>query len=165
MINWLFTEEGDLRMGRALLGIAIFAFFACALTTALTGISWGGKVILAPFIGQGDTRIKVESSDNRIAAQKKFVSLYADVQKYQSMAAAADKDIIDYNAETEGKADPSGAITAEKGRLKQIKTGIQNTCRLAVANYNAAAVSVTEAQFRPENLPASIALASCEVSK
>jgi len=165
MINWLFDESGDLRLGRLAILIAIGSLFLCALTTALNGLTWGGKVILAPFIGQGDTRIQVESKENRVAAQKKFVSLYADVQKYQAMAAAADKDILDYNAETEGKEDSNGAIAAEKARLKQIKTGIQNTCRLAVANYNAAAVSITEAQFRPESLPASISLSSCEVAK
>lgn len=164
-MDFLLDKNGEPSLVRIGMFFLVIILACTAVSVAIDAAFWGGKVILAPFIGQGDTRIQVESKENRIAAQKKFVSLYADVQKYQSMAAAADKDIIDYNAETEGKADPSGAIAAEKARLKQIKTGIQNTCRLAVANYNAAAVSITEAQFRPENLPASIALTSCEVNK
>lgn len=118
---------------RILLGLAVLAIIA--------GGIWGFRVAASDVKGQGDAARTKNSAPNRIAAQERFETLYADIK-------AADER-IDVMAAAK-KASPTDLVATTN------YTGAVNYCIQIRADYNAEARKYTAEQFRAADLPAQI---------
>jgi cytoskeletal protein RodZ len=102
---------------------------------------WALGVGTSDVKGRGDAIKNKNSGTNRVAAQERFESLYAEVtssdQKIDVMAAAV-------------KASPGDTVAQTN------LTGVQNYCIQAVADYNAEARKYSAKDFRPTDVPAQI---------
>jgi hypothetical protein len=119
---------------------------------AVIGISvgiWYVRVATSDTAGAGNAVINKNNEINRVNAQERFESLYAEI-------VAADRK-IDVAAEATGD-------TAEANL-----TGIKNYCLGVVGDYNAEARKFSAADFRAVDLPAQIdnsdPSTDCEASK
>lgn len=116
-------------------GLAVIALALCG---------WGGyaiKVALSPVKGAGDTILKNQDADNRIAAQKKFEILYNDIL-------AKDKN-LDILAATV-KAHPNERIAQDN------LDGAKMICNAAVADYNAESEKTLSKDWMRADLPSKI---------
>lgn len=116
-------------------GVAVIALVLCG---------WGGyaiKVALSPVKGAGDTILKNQDADNRIAAQKKFEILYNDIL-------AKDKN-LDILAATV-KAHPNERIAQDN------LDGAKMICNAAVADYNAESEKTLSKDWMRADLPSKI---------
>jgi hypothetical protein len=115
----------------------------CILAFAsLVGIGvWSFKVVTSDVKGQGDATIQKNAGSNRIAAQERFESLYADLiaadQKIDVFAKAA-------------IADPSNDIAQAN------LFGTMAYCVQVRNDYNAEARKYSAEQFRSADLPYTI---------
>ena len=133
---WYESDNPD-RIGLSIAGRILLAALAVAL---ISGAGFGIKVALSGLFGQGDAIVQKNKGTNRIAAQERFESLYAEIhaadQRIDVLAAAA-------------KADPSYVN-------RQNLTGAQTYCLSAVADYDAEARKYTARDFRAIDLPEQI---------
>jgi len=136
--------------GRAALWIIVAVLFSLILGAGL----WFARVGTSDIKGQGDVTIQKNSAPNRIAAQERFESMWADVK-------ATDRKIDLFAAAA--KAAPNDR-TAETNLL-----GAQSYCLSVVSDYNAAARKILAADFRAVDLPSEIDLTDpatdCKPSK
>lgn len=153
MFKWYNEESGRVYPLRAARDIFVILVFLWVLSLFFTGLTWGGQVIFAPLIGQGNARVTIESAPNRIGSQEMFVQMYADIQAYPGMIRDAQKQLDSYRKLNEGKADPLGTIAGEDSRLSTNVSGLRLNCRNAVKNYNAATLKVSKEQFKDPSLP------------
>lgn len=125
---------GRYGVSRAIAVIVIFVVVA----VVLTGIGWGIKVATSDVKGAGDATVKINSGENRIAAQEAFEELYAKIQSYDKNLdqAAADK--------AEHPGDDFFATNY---------SGLVKTCNDAVQQYNADARKVSRAKWLTDDLP------------
>lgn len=137
MGKWYESDNPD-RVGFSI-GLRVLAFFAAI--ALLAGGVWAFKVATSDVKGQGDAVRTKNSGTNRIAAQERFESLYADIK-------AADER-IDVMAAAK-KAAPGDVVESTN------YTGAQNYCIQIRAAYNAEARKYTAEQFRAVDLPAQI---------
>ena len=118
----------------------LLALGAIVLIFAI-GIGWWAfRVTTAEVRGQGNAVIQRENSTNRIAAQERFESLWAE-------AIAADKKI---DVLTDAVADDPSYVN------KTNLIGARNYCLSVVADYDAEARKYTAENFRAIDLPAQI---------
>lgn len=119
---------------RVIIYIAVFV----AVAGILAAITWGIKVATSEVKGAGDATVKINSGDNRIAAQETFEKLYAQIQAYDKNLdqAAADK-----------------AAHAGDAWYAENYSGLVMQCNNAVFQYNADARSVSRAKWLSEDLP------------
>jgi hypothetical protein len=108
---------------------------------AISAAVWGIRVATAPAKGAGDTILKDQDANNRIAQQKAFVNMYEGVKandkKLQTLANTAAKN----PADTKAQADFDGT---------------QMICLDQVADYNAKVQETLATRWLPADLPASI---------
>lgn len=102
---------------------------------------WVLGVVSAPWKGKGDAFKTKESGTNRIAAQERFETMYADVL-------ASDQKLDGYAAAK--KAAPEDVVTQTN------YTGGVSYCITVRNAYNAEARKYTAEQFRASDLPASL---------
>jgi len=115
--------------------------FVLGVLVCLGLLSWGIwalQVATSDVRGRGDLQKQVNSAENRRFAQENFVSLYTTIQAYdrQLDQAAADK--------AEHPGDEFYATNY---------TGLRKQCVDAVAQYDAAALKISQARFRDAGLP------------
>jgi hypothetical protein len=99
--------------------------------------TWSFKVMTSDIKGQGDATVQKNAGSNRIAAQERFESLYADL-------IAADQK-IDVFAQ-------AAASTADKTAQTNL-TGTMAYCIQVRNDYNAEARKYSAEQFRSADLP------------
>lgn len=115
---------------------------AAVLFFAVIGIAiWGFKVGTSDVKGQGDAVRQKNSGTNRIAAQERFESLYAEIK-------AADRRLDPLAAAV--KADPTSHVAQTN------LAGAVSYCIGVVADYNAEARKYTSEDFRAVDLPEQI---------
>ncbi len=112
-----------------------------AVFAVIGAVIWGIKVATAPARGAGDTVLKDQDANNRIAQQRAFVTMYEGVKasdrKLQVLADAVAASPVDPKA----KADFQGT---------------QLICLDQVADYNAKVQETLAARWLPAELPAVI---------
>ncbi len=126
-------KYGDPRLGRI---AAVVSVVVIVLPLTL----WGAKVALSDLFGQGNAIIKKNDATNRISAQERFESLYAEIVNADRRLDVL-KDALDN--------DPSYTN-------KVNFTGGQTYCLSVVADYNAEARKYSARDFRSFDLPAQI---------
>lgn len=139
--RWYEDDNPD-RVARAVGGRTAAWIIAAVVFFALLGaIGWGVKVATSDVKGQGDAVREKNSAPNRIAAQERFESLYAEIKASDQRldALAADK-----------KAAPTD-------RAASIRyTGAVAYCLSVVNDYNAEARKYRSQDFRSVDLPSEI---------
>jgi len=118
----------------------IVAVFIAVIVVLGLG-TWGFRVATSGVKGAGDQAVKVNAADNRIFAQQYFPQLY--------------NQILAYDQQLDQAAENKNAHPNESTFITQF-TGLTNICIGARADYNAAAVKVTQAKWRDPGLPFSI---------
>jgi hypothetical protein len=109
---------------------------------ALIGFgTWAFKVLVSDVKGQGDATIQKNSGSNRIAAQERFESLYADI-------IAADQKIDVFAQAAKASPDDKTAQTNLFGTMAY--------CVQVRNDYNAEARKYSAEQFRSADLPYTI---------
>ncbi len=108
------------------------------LIVVVVGGLWALGVVAAPWQGKGDAYKTKESGTNRIAAQERFETMYADV--------IASDERLDVLAAAH-KADPADVVAATN------YTGAETYCIKVRNEYNAEARKYTAEQFRASDLP------------
>jgi hypothetical protein len=103
--------------------------------------TWAFKVATSDVKGQGDATIQKNAGSNRIAAQERFESMYADI-------VAADQKIDVF-------AQAVAASPADKTAQTNL-TGTKAYCIQARNDYNAEARKYSAEQFRSADLPYTI---------
>ena len=116
-------------------GLAVVALLLCGWA------GWAIKVAMSPVKGVGDTIIKNQDANNRIAAQKKFEVLYNDIL-------VKDKN-LDILAAT-AKAHPNDRIAQDN------YSGAIMICNAAVGDYNAESEKTLSKDWMRADLPAKI---------
>jgi hypothetical protein len=101
-------------------------------------VMWGVKVATSDIKGAGDTIIRDNGVDNRVAKQELFEELYADIE-------ATDRKVAIASA---AKAENPDDRTASDTYL-----GTVNICISLVGEYNAEARKVTSDSWRAVDLP------------
>lgn len=119
------------RVALWILGIVLFV-------GAISGGVWAFKVATSDVKGAGDAQRKVNSGDNRIAAQESFEALYQQIQAYDRNLDQAAKD------KAEHPGDPYFATNY---------SGLVKTCNDAVGQYNADARKLSRAKWLSTDLP------------
>jgi len=137
MSHWYESDNPD-RIGMSL-GVRVLLVILIA--GVLSAVGWGVKVAVSDIKGQGDAVRTKNSATNRIAAQERFESLYAEL-------VAADKRIDVLAAAL--AANPKSAVAQTN------YTGAQTYCLSVVAAYDAEARKYTARDFRAIDLPAQI---------
>lgn len=125
----------DLRdVNYALAWVLIVIVVAVAISVGI----WALKVATSGVKGAGDTQRKVNSANNRIAAQEHFEALLGQVKAYDQQLdqAAADK-----------KANPGDRYFAVN------YSGLVKQCIDARNQYNADANKITQAKWLSSDLP------------
>lgn len=124
---------------------SLFTWIGVAiLVVAVIGaVIWGVKVVTAPARGAGDTILKDQDANNRIAQQRAFVTMYegvkADDRKLQTLADTA----------TRTPGDPKAQADYQ---------GTQLICQQHIAEYNAKVQETLAARWLPQNLPTELGL-------
>ncbi len=111
-----------------------------AIVVIIAGL-WGLGVIAAPWQGKGEAYKQKESGTNRIAAQERFETMYADV-----LASDQRLDIL-----AQAKKDSPDSVVAVSNY-----TGAVAYCIQIRNDYNAEARKYTAEQFRASDLPAKL---------
>lgn len=113
--------------------ICVILFFG------LIGIgTWLFRVGTSDLRGQGNATQKINAADNRMFAQGNFERLYQEVQASDKKLQQAAQDVADH---------PGDQFYAAN------YTGLKAHCTDTVAQYNAAARTITQAKFRDAGLP------------
>lgn len=119
-------------------GVVILTILA---VIAVSAAIFGARVLLSDPVGQGEAIIKKNSATNRIAAQERFETLYADI-------IAADQKLAPLKAAAQ--ADPTDDFAATNF------TGATLYCIGLRNDYNAEARKISATDFRAIDLPARI---------
>lgn len=107
--------------------------------------AWLLSVALSDPVGRGEAVKEKNTSTNRIFAQQRFEQLNADVDATRAKITAAEK------------------VRASSPEAETRYQGLVSYCASVVADYNAAARSYTQQDFRAADLPASLnPTADCE---
>lgn len=116
--------------------ISVIAFFA-----VIGAVTFGVRVLTSDVRGQGEAEIMKNSGTNRVAAQERFETLYADIKAADSKLdqAAADK-----------AANPGDRFHATN------YTGLVSYCIDLIGQYNAEARKFSAKDFRSIDLPSVI---------
>lgn len=109
-----------------------------AVVAVIGGIVYGIRVAFAPAKGAGDTVIKDQDANNRIAQQRAFVNMYEGVK-------ASDRKLkVLADAAARNPADPKAQADF---------AGTQLVCLDQVADYNAKVQETLAANWLPAELP------------
>lgn len=138
---WYESENPDRVAAGAASRVGLWVVVA-VLFFGLLGIGgWAFKVATSDVKGQGDAVVQKNSAQNRIAAQARFESLYADIK-------ATDRKLDIY----------ADAVKAQPGD-KTARTNLDGTrayCEAVVGDYNAEARKYLAADFKAIDLPSEI---------
>jgi hypothetical protein len=118
--------------------LALWVLAAVLFVGLVSGGIWAFKVATSDVKGSGDAQRKVNSGDNRIAAQESFEALYQQIQAYDRNLDQAAKDKTEH---------PGDGFYATN------YSGLVKTCNDAVGQYNADARKVSRAKWLSTDLP------------
>ncbi len=132
-------DARDAAEGTALAFIAVVTLIV--LAAIIGGGLWAFGVFTSGTRGHGDVIKQNNSGSNQIAAQAEFNRLWGDIQ-----------------ADHANIASTAAALHASPGDAWQqsVLTSQQQTCRTAVAQYNADTADTTLREWRPAADPATI---------
>lgn len=119
---------------------------------------WAFGVATSDVKGRGDTIVRKNDADNRIAAQAFFEDTFAGIKRFDTQLNDADRSFKEWQTVNPVPAPNASSVEVElyKEKLNNQRTtvtGIQQQCRNAIAAYNAEARKTIRADWRSPDLP------------
>ncbi len=148
----LYDETNDrIYFGRVVamvLGIIVLGY-------AIAAIGWGVGVGTSGIFGRGEAAKQKNDATNRIQAQAQFHTNFESIRSLDQRLSDAKKALDDWNKQHQsvGNGSAYDPQAEQQANLERNVTGLQQQCRIAVADYDASTETYTLRDFRDADLP------------
>ena len=157
--KWYDSEDPErFARGAGWFGLKWSTLFVIAVLVIGAVISAGAfalNVATSDVRGRGDAVVQKNSGLNRTQAQAQFRATIESIRSLDMRLGDAKVQLDDFNKShpSVGNGTPYDPTAEQQANLMRTLTGLQQQCRIAVADYNAMSSTYTLRDFRDADLP------------